>query len=111
MTFRPTPYKLMNCATGRIFEDAGWTLADPEHDSPALVRAVYENKEFTLRSDLDGFYKFAQWLPIKRTLKHSHVPVTYKSEGLASFLGLENLYITSPGYFPKIGAKMETCSF
>ncbi len=111
MTFRPTPYKLMNCATGRIFEDAGWTLADSEHDSPALVRAVYENKEFTLRSDLDGFYKFAQWLPIKRTLKHSHAPVTYKSEGLASFLGLENLYITFSGYFPKIGAKMETCSF
>lgn len=111
MTFRPTPYKLMNCATGRIFEDAGWTLADPEHDSPALVRAVYENKEFTLRNDLDGFYKFAQWLPIKRTLKHSHAPVTYKSEGLASFLGLENLYITFSGYFPKIGAKMETCSF
>lgn len=111
MTFAPTKYKLMNCATGREFDDAGWTLADPEYDKPALVRAVYEKKEFELRNDLDGFYKFAQWLPIKRTLKHSHAPVTYKSKGLASELGLENLYITFSGYFPEIGAKMETCSF
>ena len=111
MTFTPTKYKLRNCATGRIFEDAGWTLSDPECDTPAMVRAVYEKKEFELRNDLDGFYKFAQWLPVKRTLKHSHAPVTYKSKGLASYLGLDNLYITFSGYFPEIGACMETCSF
>lgn len=111
MTFTPTNYKLMNCATGRIFEDAGWTLADPEYDKPAMVRAVYEDKKFEVRNDLDGFYRFSRWLPVKRTLKHSHAPVTYKSEGLASCLGLENLYITFSGYFPKIGAAMETCSF
>ena len=111
MTFTPTKYKLMNCGTGRVFEDEGWTLADPQGDGPALVRAVYEKKEFELRKDLDGFYRFADWLPIKRTLLHSHVPVTYKSRGLAGHLGLENLYITFSGYFPKIGARMETCSF
>lgn len=111
MTFTPTKYKLMNCATGRVFEDAGWTLADPECDTPAMVRAVYEDKKFEIRNDLDGFYRFAGWLPVKRTLKHSHAPVTYRSEALASFLGLENLYITFSGYFPKIGACMETCSF
>ncbi len=111
MIFTPTKYKLMNCATGRIFEDEGWTLADPECDTPAMVRAVYENKRFQVRNELDGFYKFAEWLPIKRTLKHSHAPVTYRSTALASYLGLENLYITFSGYFPKIGACMETCSF
>ena len=93
MIFTPTKYKLMNCATGRIFEDEGWTLADPECDTPAMVRAVYENKRFQVRNELDGFYKFAEWLPIKRTLKHSHAPVTYRSTALASYLGLENLYI------------------
>lgn len=111
MTFTPTKYKLMNCATGRIFEDAGWTLSDPECETPAMVRAVYENRKFEIRDDLDGFYRFAQWLPIKRTLKHSHAPVTYKSKGLGHYLGLENLYITFSGYFPEIGACMETCSF
>ena len=111
MTFTPTKYRLMNCATGRIFDDAGWTLADPECDTPAMVRAVYEDKKFEISDDLDGFYRFSKWLPVKRTLKHSHAPVTYRSEALASCLGLENLYITFSGYFPKIGARMETCSF
>ena len=30
MKFKETKYRLMNVADGREFEDAGWTLADPE---------------------------------------------------------------------------------
>jgi len=111
MTFKPTDYKLMNCADGRILDDAGWTLADPESPVPSLVRAVYESKEYNPRTDLDGFYRYADWLPIKRTLAGSCAPVTYKSEKLAAELGLENLYITVSGYWPEKGARMETCSF
>jgi len=37
--------------------------------------------------------------------------VTYKSEGLAKHLGLNNLYITFSGYWPAKGAYMPTCSF
>lgn len=111
MKFEPTKYQLMNVGTGRIFEDGEWTLADPQASSPSLVRAIYENKMFTPRKDLDGLYRYAEWLPIKRTLKNSHAPVTYKSKGLAKELGLENLYITFSGYCPKIGAGMTTCSF
>ena len=111
MTFEPTSYKLMNCADGRIFEDSGWTLADPQSEVPSLVRAVYEKKDFEIRNDLDGFYKFANWLPIKRTLNNSCPPVTYKSRKLAEYLKLENLYITFSGYYPEIGATMQTCSF
>ena len=98
-------------ADGREFEDSGWTLADPEYESPSLIQAVYENKRFTPREDLDGIYRYAEWMPIKRILKHSSAPVTYKSKGLAALLGLENLYITFSGWNPKIGAKMRTCSF
>ena len=101
----------MNVADGREFEDAGWTLADPESASPSLIRAVYENRQFNPREDLDGIYRYADWMPVKRMLKHSCAPVTYKSKGLASFLGLENLYITFSGWNPKIGAKMRTGSF
>ncbi|MCI1786018.1 MAG: cysteate synthase [Bacteroidales bacterium] len=111
MGFTPTKYQLVNTGTGRLFEDTGWTLADPESSEPALVRAVYENKQFIPREDIKGLYRYSNWLPIRRLIKHSHAPVTYKSKGLAQFLGLENLYITFSGYFPKIGAKMETCSF
>ena len=50
--FKPTKYKLVNVGTGRVFEDEGWALADPEAQSPSLVRAVYENTKFTPREDL-----------------------------------------------------------
>ncbi len=111
MTFKPTKYTLINCGNGRRFEDAGWALADPEATSPSLVRAEYENKQYNPRTELDGFYRYADWLPIKRTLAGSCAPVTYKSEKLAQRLGLNNLYITLSGYYPAIGANMETCSF
>lgn len=111
MKFKPTEYKLMNVKTGRVFDDLGWTMSDPEGGDPSLVRAVYASEKFTPRNDLDGIYRYADWMPIKRVLKHSCAPVTYKSKGLAKFLGLENLYITFSGYNPKIGAKMKTCSF
>ncbi|MBO5499034.1 MAG: cysteate synthase [Bacteroidales bacterium] len=111
MTFKPTKYNLINCVDGRRFEDEGWTLADPQSPSPSLVRAEYETRKYNPRTDLEGFYRFADWLPIKRTLSGSCAPVTYKSENLARELGLDNLYITLSGYYPAIGAKMETCSF
>ncbi len=111
MKFKNTIYHLKNVADGREFEDTGWTLADPEYEAPSLIQAVYENKRFTPREDLDGIYRYAEWMPIKRILKHSSAPVTYKSKGLAALLGLENLYITFSGWNPKIGAKMRTCSF
>ncbi len=111
MKFNPTKYKLMNVADGRLFEDRGWTLADPESKTASLVRAVYENKQFTPREDLPGLYRYAEWLPIKRILKKSCAPVTYHSKGLGKHLGLDNLYITFSGYNPKIGAEFQTCSF
>lgn len=111
MRFKPTSYHLVNVATGREFEDKGWTLSDPNGGEPSLVRAVYDNKRFTPREDLDGIYRYAEWMPIRRKLKNSCAPVTYKSKGLAKHLGLENLYITFSGWNPKIGATFQTCSF
>ena len=111
MCFKPTKYTLVCCADGHRIEDAGWTLEDPDCACPSLVRAEYENRQFNPREDLDGLYRYADWLPIKRTLKGSFPPVTYRSEGLAGELGLENLYITFSGYWPDKGARMATCSF
>ena len=111
MKFQATPYRLMNVATGRVFDDSGWDLSDPQGGGPSLIRAVYAQKQFTPRPDLRGLYRYAEWMPVRRILKHSVAPVTYKSKGLAKHLGLNNLYITFSGWNPKIGAKMETCSF
>ncbi len=111
MKFTPTQYQLMNVATGRMFDDRGWDLADPQGGDPSLVRAVYAQRSFTPRPELKGLYRYAEWMPVRRILKRSCAPVTYKSKGLARHLGLQNLYITFSGYNPRIGAKMRTCSF
>ena len=105
-----TNYKLQSVDTGAVFDDTGWVLDAPKAERPALIRAIYEDKQLDIK-DLDGIYRFAGWLPINHTLKGSGAPVTYKSEGLAKALGLTNLYITFNGYWPEKGAKMKTGSF
>ena len=105
-------YKLINVATGHVFEDRGWTLDDPDGQAPSLVRAVYEQKQLTVASDEQlGLYKYADWLPIRRFLSRPSCPITYKSEALARHLGLSNLFITFSGWWPERGARMTTCSF
>jgi cysteate synthase len=110
-TFTKTNYKLQSVKTGKIFDDTGWTLDAPEEKEPTLIRAIYEKQQLDVKDDSWGLYKFADWLPIGRTLKGSSAPVTYKSEGLAKELGLKNLWITFSGYWPEKGANMSTCSF
>ena len=109
--FKATAYTLKCVATEREFEDTGWVLEDRECEEPSLVRAIYESKKLKLKGDDYGFYTFCDWLPVRRMLKGSAAPVTYRSEALAKHLGLENLYITLNGYSPKHGANMTTCSF
>ncbi|MBQ1201449.1 MAG: cysteate synthase, partial [Alistipes sp.] len=88
--FTPTQYELICVATGEQFTDAGWTLDYAGYDKPSLVRAAYAKKQLTVYDDQQGLYKFRDWLPMKRMLKCDVAPVTYRSEGLAKALGLEN---------------------
>ena len=112
MTFTPTKYQLQTVATGRLFDDQGWTLDDKQCDRPSMVRPVYEKKQLNVKEDNDlGLYRYADWLPIKTMLRHPSEPVTYKSVGLAKRLGLNNLYITFNGWWPERNARMTTCSF
>lgn len=112
MSFKPTKYQISCVADGRTCDDNGWMLDFPNAEKPSLIRAVYEKKQLEVKDDESlGLYRFADWLPIKKLLKHPSCPVTYKSEGLAKALGLNNLFITFNGYYPAIGAKMRTCSF
>jgi cysteate synthase len=107
----PTEYVLESIRTSRQFPDKGWTLDAPGENVPSLIRAVYKKKQLDVKDTSYGVFRFADWLPVLRFLEGSSAPVTYKSEGLASFLGLKNLYITFSGYWPEKGALMRTCSF
>lgn len=106
-----TNYLLKSLASGKLFEDTGWLLNAPGEEVPTLIRAIYEKKQLNPGGTDAGLYRFMDWLPISRTLKGSHSPVTYKSTELAKDLGLTNLYITFSGYWPEKGAGMTTCSF
>lgn len=109
--FTPTSYTLKCVATGHEFDDAGWTLEYKSCTEPSLIRTIYAKKQLEVKDDSYGLYKFCDWLPVNRMLKGSAAPVTYRSEGLARHLGLDNLYITLNGYYPERGAAMTTCSF
>ena len=112
MNITPTKYQLQTVATGRIFSDEGWTLDDKQCDKPSMVRPVYEKKQLAIREGKDlGLYRYADWLPIKTMLQNPSEPITYKSEGLAKRLGINNLYITFNGWWPERNARMTTCSF
>ena len=104
-------YKLMTVATGRVFDDAGWTLADPECPSPSMVRAIYDKKQIEFGPASAGLYRFDDWLPTHRRLEGSAPTVTYKSKKLGAAVGLENLYIAFSGWWPEMGARMATCTF
>jgi cysteate synthase len=106
-----TTYQLQSLATGKIFDNSGWMLEAPDETRPTLIRAIYENRQLHLKDESLGIYKFADWLPVSRYLKGSSAPVTYKSTGLSSLLGLKNLYITFSGYWPEKENLMPTCSF
>jgi len=104
-------YKLQSLTTGKIFKDTGWMLDAPGESAPGLIRAIYENKQLSLKGADKGIYTFADWLPIHRSLEGSSAPATYKSEALAKELGLSNLYITLNGWWPEKNAYNRTCSF
>jgi len=82
-----------------------------EH-GPALLRTTYEKKHIDLEERLPGIFKFLDWLPCgDKYLAIEGKPITYKSEGLAKYLGLSNLWIAYSGFWPAKGADIVTRTF
>jgi cysteate synthase len=106
-------YRLSCVRCGTSYEDTedAFFLDCAEKHPPSLLRAVYDNTDFSVRTDLCGIFRYHDWLPVRRSLECAGRPVVYRSERLASVLGLEKLYIAFNGYWPERGAKLETCSF
>lgn len=99
--FTPTHYTLECVATGRQFEDEGWMLDDPCCKIPSMIRTRYAVRQIDVRPDSYGFYKFCDWLPVRRMLQGSSAPVTYKSKGLADYLGLKTSISPSTAIIPR----------
>jgi cysteate synthase len=105
-----TEYTLRCTSCGKSISDEELPL-QCDCGTPALLRAEYEKKQLNPGPDALGLYKFADWLPIRRTLEGSAPPITYKSDGLAKRLGFSNLYITFNGYWPERDCGMKTGTF
>jgi cysteate synthase len=104
-------YNLKALCCGKDLEDDGRILGCPECRDPHLLRASYKKKQLKTGAMEEGLYRFSDWLPIQRELKGSSAPVSYKSEGLAKALGMNNLWITCNGWWPEKGASMKTGTF
>ena len=97
-----TDYHLRCLGTGELLDDTNMPLQSEGACEPAFLRTEYGKKQITVGDASEGIYRFADWLPIRRTLEGSSAPVTYKSEGLAKELGLERLVMKQKrmiGYF------------
>ncbi|MFQ5800820.1 MAG: cysteate synthase [Candidatus Hydrothermarchaeales archaeon] len=101
-------FRLVCIKSGELLKGDAFNFSCPNHKS--LARSVYAQKKLALRKK-PGIWRFINWLPVSNASSYSEKPVTYKSEGLAKELGLENLYISFNGYWPERDARMETCTF
>jgi len=86
-----------------------------EH-GPALLQAVYETKQLSIRPELPGIFPYLDWLPLADVYIDPPgyslgKPVCYQSEGLAKILGLKHLYIAFNGFWPERGANLLTRTF
>jgi len=110
-TFHPTKYHLKSLCCGTEFPDMNWELQCPNPHQPGLLRALYDEKQIVVHKDNSGLYCFSDWLPVVRTLEGSGIPITYRSSGLANYLGMNQLFITFNGYWPEKGAFMKSGTF
>ncbi len=80
-----------------------------EHCAGSLLVTEYESERFE-ESGGEGIWRF-NWLPVHKPGFSQSGSVIYRSSGLASELGLENLFIAFNGYWPEKGAQLMTCTF
>ena len=106
-------YTLQCLGCNKYYPDSedGFFLQCRENHKPALLRAKYSAKQLTIRDDNPGIFRYSDWLPIRKIHPSADQAVVFRSEALASRIGLENLFIAFNGYWPEKGARFETCSF
>lgn len=80
-----------------------------EHCRNSLLVTHYALRQFS-ESSAEGLWRF-NWLPVHEPRFPQQSPLVYRSEGLAGYLGLHNLYIAFSGFWPERGALLATCTF
>jgi cysteate synthase len=98
-------YKLRCLDTGDLIEDA-YTL---KYTDNALLQAKF-NDPMEVKQ-LDGVWKYLDWIPTSTSNEYVAGTTTYKAEALGKSLGMSNLWVTFHGYWPEKGGLCPTGSF
>jgi cysteate synthase len=98
-------YKLRCLDTGDLIEDA-YTL---KYTDNALLQAKF-NGPMEVKQ-LDGVWKYLDWIPTSTSNEYVAGTTTYKAEALGKALGMSNLWVTFHGYWPEKGGMCPTGSF
>lgn len=104
-------YHLYCLSCGKEYPDTSFRLNCDNIHEPAFLRPLYSETRLKPDRTLPGIFQFSNWLPVGESLTGDGKSITYKSEKLASMLGLENLFISFNGYWPERDAFMNTCTF
>jgi cysteate synthase len=104
-------YQVVCAVCGSRRFDDGLMLDCPEEHQQGLLQTDYTEAQLTPQGQLPGFYRYRQWLPIRRTLPGAGRTVVYRSRHLGGALGLGELWVAFNGYWPEIGATFETGTF
>ena len=98
-------YKLRCLDTGDLIEDA-YTL---KYTDNALLQAKF-NDPMEVKQ-LDGVWKYLDWIPTSTSNEYVAGTTTYKAEALGKSLGMSDLWVTFHGYWPEKGGMCPTGSF
>ncbi|HUX51707.1 MAG TPA: cysteate synthase [Spirochaetia bacterium] len=106
-------YQLRCLGCGTLYSDSeiGFFLNCEHQHEPSLLRSSYSRRTLTVRSAEQGLFRFADWLPVRRTSPNAPGPIVFRSLQLGARIGLDNLFIIFNGYWPERRAYMTTCSF
>jgi cysteate synthase len=104
-------YVLVCPSCGRRQEDDGLILECPAGHEPALLRTEYAQRCFQPCPGRPGIFRYREWLPVIRAPADAGASSVYQSKGLASVVGLPNLWIAFNGYWPERGAGLQTGTF
>lgn len=113
----PSPHYSLRClgSQAELTDDPGAAAAVLPLQAPdgggAFLRAEYHRRVPVWGPPSDGVFRFRDWLPVHTELPGSGTPVTYRSSGLATRLGLANLWITFSGWWPERGALIPSGTF
>lgn len=104
-------YRLRCQACDWSGEDDGLILECPRKHEPSLLLTEYDLRRFEPDTEVEGLFRYRKWLPSVRSFNGAGGSVTYRSEALCRVIGVSEVWVAFSGYWPEVGARLETATF